>query len=719
VPMALALEELGFARYGSNQQFVKPLFKKGAATNQEPRDAKTMELRADYAKSKDLADFKQAKYLILSGDKYFSQNNAKDIKYATSKSNMDGEDVRVILISRAASEGLDFKFIRQVHVLDPWYNLNRIEQIVGRGVRNMSHCGLPFEERNVEIYLHATIGEGQTREYADHYVYRYAETKAITIGKVTRLLKEVSVDCELNLGQTNFTVAKLSEIPENKEIRIHPSSKPATVLMDFSVGDRAGTEACDYADNCEYTCSIKNASGLETNKNPVAETYGIEHMRANSDRLIDALKNLFRKKDARMSYHTKEIETMMTPYTQNEKQLMLALTQIVDNQYEKVFDKYGREGRMINRGAFYAFQPIEVTDKRASLLENAAPVNFKHERLNYPVSAEIVGSPISPLSPMMSKSPTMNDLWITAIEELKKNMENVRRPEPFPVMASEDNWAINLNSITNTPRLAGADKEKRRPLIDFFLIEEHGFSKAQIEKYAMDHFLDTMNHRSKRSLIENLDNLNGDDPVERAVQGYFAARRFVSSSVGAGGSVGYIFTKVSKNLVKNVVLYRETPETPWPHQSAPLAPWTEEEPGEMLDFKRDMQDRLMKDLTRLNGTFGFVGYFTGRGIKEKGSAEGTMEYMTKTLGRGRGNKGAKLQGAGKDVIIVKYNSLMDVIGKPEKHYVEKEIKDISKNGFAIVLEMIMRKFQDEGKQDLIWHLTPEEAIANGINEYDI
>ena len=67
----------------------------------------------------------------------------------------------------------------------------------------------------------------------------------------------------------------------------------------------------------------------------------------------------------------------------------------------------------------------------------------------------------------------------------------------------------------------------------------------------------------------------------------------------------------------------------------------------------------------------------------------------------------------------------DTTNNPEKHYVEKEIKDISKNGFAIVLEMIMRKFQEEGKgpkelkDALIWHLTPEEAIANGINEYDI
>jgi len=68
---------------------------------------------------------------------------------------------------------------------------------------------------------------------------------------------------------------------------------------------------------------------------------------------------------------------------------------------------------------------------------------------------------------------------------------------------------------------------------------------------------------------------------------------------------------------------------------------------------------------------------------------------------------------------------MDTVGQPQKHYVEKDIKDISKNGFAVVLEMLLRKFQDEGKGPmgpkvpLIWHLTPEEAIANGINEYDI
>ena len=33
------------------------------------------------------------------------------------------------------SEGLDLKNIREIHILDPWYHLYRIEQIIGRGIR--------------------------------------------------------------------------------------------------------------------------------------------------------------------------------------------------------------------------------------------------------------------------------------------------------------------------------------------------------------------------------------------------------------------------------------------------------------------------------------------------------------------------------------------------------------------------------------------------------
>jgi superfamily II DNA or RNA helicase len=242
--MALALEEMGFVRYAGKNN-VPSLFKKGVITNRI--DARTMQLAP-------VAEFKQAKYMILSGDKYFSQDNAEDIKIATSEANRHGDEVRVILISRAASEGLDFKYIRQVHVLDPWYNLNRIEQIVGRGVRNRSHCGLEFEERNVEIYLHAsTNGESET---ADIYVYRYAEEKAKKIGEVTRLMKSVSTDCVLNEMQNNFTEKEMKAVADQGVVQIVPSTHQE--LFSYKLGDKPFSEICDYMEDCSYACYPAN-----------------------------------------------------------------------------------------------------------------------------------------------------------------------------------------------------------------------------------------------------------------------------------------------------------------------------------------------------------------------------------------------------------------------------------------------------------------------------
>jgi len=177
VPIALALEEMGITRYGSTPS----LFEKRPIEN---LDLKTY----TNTNSKDSIP---AKYIMITGDNKLSPNNIDEVKAATQKSNINGEKVKVILISQAGSEGLDFKFIRQVHILEPWYNLSRIEQIIGRAVRNCSHKDLPLEERNVQVFLYGSELVDNLIEAADLYVYRLAEQKAIKIGKVTRVLKEI------------------------------------------------------------------------------------------------------------------------------------------------------------------------------------------------------------------------------------------------------------------------------------------------------------------------------------------------------------------------------------------------------------------------------------------------------------------------------------------------------------------------------------------------
>jgi superfamily II DNA or RNA helicase len=245
--MALALEEMGFSHFGSTNG-TKSLF---AIRNPpiQPIDSIQYKVASEVVGKK----FRKANYVMITGDTHFSHNNADDLAVVNGEDNKYGEKVKVILISRAGAEGLDYKNIRQVHIMEPWYNMNRIEQIIGRAVRNLSHCKLPFEERNVEIYMHASMIKDSEKECADLYIYRIAERKAIQIGKVTRLLKESSVDCLLNIKQSNFTVEKLNAFAANKNIIIKLSSFDKEI--EYKIGDRPFTDTCDYMDKCEMVCS--------------------------------------------------------------------------------------------------------------------------------------------------------------------------------------------------------------------------------------------------------------------------------------------------------------------------------------------------------------------------------------------------------------------------------------------------------------------------------
>jgi hypothetical protein len=209
--MALALEEMGFTRYGEK---ANPLFKTPPT---QLVDVRTMQPPTSKK------DFRPARYIMITGDPRISPNNDADVKAVTNNDNIfkeekdgtvtdiSGQNIKVVLISQAGSEGLDFKAIRQVHIMEPWYNINRIEQIIGRGVRNFSHKDLPFAKRNVQIFLYGTILENAEEEAADLYVYRMSEIKAIKIGKVTRLLKQVSVDCVINHGQSLLTAEEMKD----------------------------------------------------------------------------------------------------------------------------------------------------------------------------------------------------------------------------------------------------------------------------------------------------------------------------------------------------------------------------------------------------------------------------------------------------------------------------------------------------------------------------
>jgi hypothetical protein len=70
--------------------------------------------------------------------------------------NRHGEICKVIGITGAGAEGISLKCVRQVHILEPYWNMVRLDQVKGRAIRICSHADLPPEERNVSIYTYVT-----------------------------------------------------------------------------------------------------------------------------------------------------------------------------------------------------------------------------------------------------------------------------------------------------------------------------------------------------------------------------------------------------------------------------------------------------------------------------------------------------------------------------------------------------------------------------------
>jgi len=651
VPIALALEELGFARYGSAPH-TRNLFKTAPV---EPIDATTM-----MPKSLVKGTFNQARYVMITGDKYFSPDNGEDMKFITDFANSNGSQVKVVLISKAASEGLDFKCIRQIHILEPWYNMNRIEQIVGRGVRNLSHCSLPFEDRNVEIYLHGTLPKNDI-EPADLYVYRLAEKKTKQIGQVTRLLKETAVDCLLNIGQTNFTVEKFLEIAENANIKINLSSKKT---IDYQIGDKPFTNVCDYMDNCAFTCS-PNAE-IDPKKDIRSDTYGEDFVKTNYEMILKRIRQMFREQSV---YRWIQIENFVNAVkTYPKEQIFYTLTQLIDDKNEYILDKYGRRGYLVNKGEYYAFQPLEVSDMNASTFDRSVPVDYKRE------------SVFLKLPELMTrgKEKEEGDAEPNADEDM-----DLEKPMSYEeIMADiQANLKIALDQEASIDK-GETDWYKHVAKVSLILQEVYNLTILEINRYIYDHYLDSMKFVNKLTLIMHMysGTFEAKNINEEMIKSYFDDRILIN-----GTTRGFLLA--DENECK---IYIQSKEDSRVWEEAKLS--DKQKVSHLIMGKYIIAQDKYKD-----EIIGFMHIFT-RSKK--------IVFKVKDTKVER-NIGAKLENETKGDIIKTLNKILG-----EKTYTTKNTEKIMKIGLCVIAEIYLRDVTREGEKILFFDT--ETALMNNI-----
>jgi hypothetical protein len=664
IPMALALEEMGFTRYG--QQGIKPLFKDRPSDLVDVRTMKPPE---------DKKDFMPARYSMITGDPRLSPNNDFEIKGLTDDNkvsgNIDGNKVKVVLISKAGSEGIDFKFIRQIHILEPWYNMNRIEQIIGRGVRNFSHKDLPFEKRNVEIFMYGTILGENKEEAADLYVYRVAEYKAVQIGKVTRVLKETAVDCIINHGQNNFTQTKMA--PKIDEPITQILSNGIT-LNDFKIGDAPFSPACDYMADCNFNCR----PGADIDENNLNEdTYDEKFIIINSEKILQKIRMLMKES----FFYKKQvlIDSINIQKKYPDVQIYSALTQLIEDENEFIVDRYGRNGRLVNIGEYYLFQPVELRDKNASIYDRSVPIDYKNNDINFELKQNIV-------KPVIDK----RNVEKMVIEEPSKEADFPEGKKLVDEMIINYNITLEFMKKTKVPR-GDDDWFKHCGIVIKKMSKEYPDSKPYLLKFLIAHVLEQLVYDDKVFVMNYLYSL---EDIERNSFEWFAKEYFENNSIIGKKHTAYIMYKLSKPII--TILNKDNKWVPAdPEDQREI--FASKEGKELVVFKKEEYNKFV----------GFIGY-------EKSNRYLVFKIKDMTSTR---DTGARCDEAGKAKNIAKLN---EIIGE-EKYDNEntKAVKDADGNVISeavgntelcVTQEFILRYFNAIKKDDYKWFLTPEMAI---------
>lgn len=668
VPIALALEEMGFTRYDTQ---VGSLFKTAPAPQRFIQEAGSVKKRF------------AAKYAMFTGDKQLSPDNRAELEALTTD-NERGQRIKVVIISKAGSEGIDFKNVRQVHIMEPWYNMNRIEQIVGRAVRNCSHADLPFVERNVQLFLYGTLLPATPDvEAADLYVYRLAETKAAQIGQVSRILKENAVDCLLNIDQTKFSQEVIRR-HNGGAVTVRQVLADGTQLPNYVVGDRPFSFVCDYQARCEYRCA-KSDGGVMKMK-ITDDSYSHPFIAMNADRIMQRIRDLFREQ------HFYKRQTVLKHLAgHSREQVDVALTRILNDAREQLIDKYGRTGRMINVGEYYLFQPSEITDPRIDTHDRSAPLQFKRDHISFPLNDGkldrlAVKHGLKPLPPVLRATDQGHPP--PQLAAIRAAFDAVTKGPAVAVDKNTKEWndlcADVLHELQDRFKIP-ADvvvKCTAQHFLDEFAVTTS--SPAMFD--AQLQFLNAIYQDQDQDKDQDQDSRNAKHVFDRLAREYFDG--MILKNTKYAGEQGIVLLNSGSKTGMQLVV-RKNADSAWS-----VAKSSEE----WRPYMEQIAEMVPKN-SALAPIIGFVSEF-----KEKSGGSYAVFKIKYVSEKGSGARCDQISSKQRRLTIV--NQIANGLSDVEPIYTMENTKNQNTTRYCVLSEMLLRCFNYMKKDGKHWFLTP-------------
>ena len=142
----------------------------------------------------------------------------------TANNNNVGEIIKVLMITASGSEGINLRNTRYVHIMEPYWNPARLEQVIGRARRICSHKDLPEKLQTVEVFVYLmTFTQEQIK--SDKSI----ELKLKDLSKKTYKLRPDKPDEAKIPFTSDETLFEISTIKEEVSNQIITAIKEASI----------------------------------------------------------------------------------------------------------------------------------------------------------------------------------------------------------------------------------------------------------------------------------------------------------------------------------------------------------------------------------------------------------------------------------------------------------------------------------------------------------
>ena len=344
-------------------------------------DYKTGLTRMEYNKKNlNMMLFKPATFLLITGSSSESGEDLSEYKQKIVQDvfndidNISGKHIKFILGSRVMNEGVTLQNCKEVHIVDAFYNIPKMEQVIGRVIRMCVHKDVINDNNKfplVNVYKYV-IALNNNELSSDELLYQKAELKYLTIKEIEYGLKQVSLDCPLLLNANMF--------PE--EIDKFKNCVPPTI-ENVKSGKTICPALCDFK-RCEFKCENdklnkiywddKNITYKNLDKNDINyNTFNDNLAKFEIAMIKNKIKDLFRFKyvylygeildEIKKSFLKHQSELFQNYFLEQALYDMMYINDNnINNFKDIIYDKYNRSGYIINRGKYYIFQPIQENE---------------------------------------------------------------------------------------------------------------------------------------------------------------------------------------------------------------------------------------------------------------------------------------------------------------------------------------------------------------------